>query len=637
MRAFRSKSVFFLLALAAIACDNTNLLQPVPSASTPPSSVAITRAAPSLLVGQSAQLAAVVLDESGNAIPDQPVAWSSSNSSIATISATGLIAGIAIGTVTVNATSGDKTASTTVSVGTTATVGDTTAGAAILPTLYPTPMPAVTGKTITVPSNGDLQAALDAAQPGDVVQLAPGGTYTGNFVLPNKNTTSSNWIIVRPAMTDTSLPPEGSRMTPQLAAALKLPRVLSPNSSPVFQTAVGAHHYRLIALEVGVDQASPLSYGLIGFGTSGDQQSTLASVPHDLVVDRSYVHGSATFNLRRCVALNSAKSAVIDSYLSDCHDPGQDAQAIAGWNGPGPFKIVNNYLEGSTENIMFGGADPNIPDLVPSDIEIRHNHITKPVAWRGGPWQIKNLLELKSAERVLIEGNVFENNWEQGQDGSAMQLQSASGGTAPWSRTWDVTIRSNIIRNTGGGIVIAAAPQIYPVIDARRFTLSNNLLQNINVPGFTGTGRGLSLLGGVADVLIAHNTIPSTTNSAITFDRNATSTSTIRLMVRDNIMGGGTYGIVGSGSSPGLASWQAWAPDGTFTNNVLIMPDLFGNAFPANNFYPTSPSAVGFTSLTGGDFRLSLVSPFKNKATDGHDIGVDVDVLMAAVNGVVIP
>jgi Bacterial Ig-like domain (group 2)/Right handed beta helix region len=637
MRAFRSKSVFLLLALATIGCQNTDLLQPLPATSGQVSSIAITRAAPSLLIGQSAQLAAAVLDGSGNAIPNPPVAWSSSDTRIATISATGLIAGIAIGTVTVSATSGDKTANTTVSIGSSVAHGDTTAGAAIQPQLYATAMPAVTGKTITVPSNGDLQAALDAAQPGDVVQLTPGATYSGNFVLRNKNTTSTDWIIIRPAIADASLPAEGSRMTPQLAATLQLPRVLSPNSQPAFQTPLGAHHYRLVALEVGVDQSQALNYGIITLGVAGDGgQTTLASVPHDLVIDRSYVHGSPTLNLSRCVALNSAYSAVIDSYLSECHQAGGDAQAVAGWNGPGPFKIVNNYLEGSAENILFGGADPSIPDLIPSDIEIRHNHVTKPLAWRGGSWQIKNLLELKNAQRVLIEGNVFENNWEQAQDGSAMQLQSTNqSGGALWSRTWDVTIRSNIIRNTGGGIVIAGAPQVYPAVHARRFTLSNNLIQNVNVPGFAGTGRALSLFQDVADVMIVHNTIPATTNSAITFD-GSVSAPTIRLLVRDNIMGGGAYGITGSGTGGGLPSWQAWAPDGTFLNNVLIM-DLAGSVYPSNNFYPASPSAVGFESFSTGDFRLSLVSPFKSKGTDGRDIGVDMDVLLTAVSGVVVP
>src|SRR5690606_28378953 len=110
----------------------------------------------------------------------------------------------------------------------------------------------------------------------------------------------------------------------------------------------------------------------------------------------------------RCVALNSASTAVIDSWLSECHGKGFDSQAIAGWNGSGPYKIVNNHLAGAGENLMFGGADPSIPNGLPEDIEIRRNHFIKPPEWKG-VWTVKNLIELKLGRRVLIEGNVFEN------------------------------------------------------------------------------------------------------------------------------------------------------------------------------------------------------------------------------------
>ena len=45
--------------------------------------------------------------------------------------------------------------------------------------------------TIDVPAGGDLQGALNAAQPGDVIALAPGATYVGNFVLPKKGATAA--------------------------------------------------------------------------------------------------------------------------------------------------------------------------------------------------------------------------------------------------------------------------------------------------------------------------------------------------------------------------------------------------------------------------------------------------------------
>ena len=50
------------------------------------------------------------------------------------------------------------------------------------------------GSTIQVPAGGNFQAALDAARSGDVIELAAGATFVGNFVLPNK--TGSEWIII---------------------------------------------------------------------------------------------------------------------------------------------------------------------------------------------------------------------------------------------------------------------------------------------------------------------------------------------------------------------------------------------------------------------------------------------------------
>src|SRR5262249_15475102 len=106
--------------------------------------------------------------------------------------------------------------------------------------------------------------------------------------------------------------------------------------------------------------------------------------PHDFVIDRCYIHGNALSNSKRGIALNCAAAAIENSYLSDFHAVGFDTQAIAGWNGPGPFTIRNNYLEASGENVMFGGADPSIEGLVPSDIHVHHNLPAKPTDWRNG-------------------------------------------------------------------------------------------------------------------------------------------------------------------------------------------------------------------------------------------------------------
>lgn len=48
-----------------------------------------------------------------------------------------------------------------------------------------------------VSAGGDLQAALDQAQPGDIIELEAGATFTGSFTLRNK--TGAGGSNIRPA------------------------------------------------------------------------------------------------------------------------------------------------------------------------------------------------------------------------------------------------------------------------------------------------------------------------------------------------------------------------------------------------------------------------------------------------------
>ena len=209
---------------------------------------------------------------------------------------------------------------------------------------------AATGDSIPVHGGGDLQAALAAARPGDEVALDAGATFTGNFVLPRKPDGAA--IVVRSAdLAD--LPAEGERVGP--ADAPDMARIESPNNLGAVTTARGTSGWRFVGIEFGIAAGVPANTGVVRLG-NGDERR-LADLPSDIVIDRCWVHGNATGNARRGVSLNGKRMAVVDSYVSDFHEVGADAQAIAGWNGPGPFKIVNDHLEGSGENVMFGGAD----------------------------------------------------------------------------------------------------------------------------------------------------------------------------------------------------------------------------------------------------------------------------------------
>lgn len=71
---------------------------------------------PELTVGGTARITAVVYDTAGMTISDAQVTWSSSDASVVSVDATGLIAGAASGTATIVAASGPLSGSTTVTV-----------------------------------------------------------------------------------------------------------------------------------------------------------------------------------------------------------------------------------------------------------------------------------------------------------------------------------------------------------------------------------------------------------------------------------------------------------------------------------------------------------------------------------------
>src|SRR5262245_12541330 len=477
-----------------------------------------------------------------------------------------------------------------------------------------------TGQTITVNAGGDLQSALDQAQPGDLILLQAGATFTGNFVLPNK--TGTGWVTVRASTPDANLQ-QGTRVTP--ASASLMPKIISPNSEPALRTADGAHHFRFVGVEFGVASGTDI-FNIVAFG--GDQTS-MAATPNYLIIDRCYIHGAADRNARRGVLINSASAAIIDSYISDIHEVGADSQAICGWNGPGPFKIVNNYLEGAGENFMLGGAPPSIQNLIASDIEFRLNNVFKPLSWKiGDPtyagmrWTIKNLFELKNAQRVLVDQNVFENNWADAQNGFCILFTPRSeAGVAPWATASDVTFTNNIVRHSGCGFNISGGDDVSPSQPSHRILIKNNLIDDINGPRWGGAdGRALQFIGGPVNITIDHNT--TFEDSAIIVADVAPSPG---FVFRNNIAPHGNYGVFGSRHGTGLDTLAFYFPGYEFKRNVIISAP--SSNYPPDNFYPSSLSEVGFVDFANGNYRLASTSPYRNAGTDGKDVGCDFTAL----------
>src|SRR5579871_3180308 len=307
-------------------------------------------------------------------------------------------------------------------------------------------------QTVTVPAGGDLQAVLRQAQPGMTILLERGATYTGNFVLPSGG--AADRPITLRTSGDDGLPAAGARIGPD--ASPLLAKLRSPNGAPALATSAGTRGWRIELLEF---QANKDGAGdIIALGDGSSAQKSLAQVPSNLALDRLYVHGDPAKGQKRGIALNAASVTITGSYVSDIKAIGQDSQAIAGWNGPGDYLIENNYLEGAGENVMFGGADPSIPELTPTRIRVRNNVMSKPLAWRapGRPtWQVKNIFELKNARGVVVEGNVLEHCWQQAQTGYAVLFTVRDqDGNCPWCQVEDVMFRGNVVRGVAAGLQI---------------------------------------------------------------------------------------------------------------------------------------------------------------------------------------
>jgi len=501
-----------------------------------------------------------------------------------------------------------------------------------------TAVPADTGRRVTVSSGAELQQALDAASAGHIILLATGVTFSpprgaDSFVLRNRHLAPGQWIVVRSAdaafNADGGVPPN-TRVSDADAASMARIRATTTNA-PAIRTEAGASGYRLIGLDIGAESSVQQLTNMVELGNGSDV--TVDTEPSDIVIDRCFIHGNDTGNFRRGVMMNGVRLAVVDSHVSNFHDSNTDSQAVGGSNGPGPFKIVNNFLEAASENVMFGGSDPAVPELVPRDIEVRRNLMTKRLSWKTARVPVKNAFELKNASRVVVEGNIFEHVWASGQDGTAILLKSANQqGRCTWCVTEYVTFRNNIVRGAAHGMTINAAETGGPGLPlprkAHHIRVDNVLFEDL------GGGKLLRVFGGVSDASFTHITARGN-GSGILEPQSATDVNP-RLVFKNNLVERKYYGI-GAGSAEGTKTLSSNFNPYTYGYNVLVNTSAptdqaiangdLGSRYPARTWVVSDWGAVGFQS---GTATLTSTSRFSRAGDDGKDVGADLAAITAA-------
>ena len=372
---------------------------------------------------------------------------------------------------------------------------------------------------------------------------------------------------------------------------------------------------------------------------------------------------------------------------------------------------------------MFGGADPWVDQLVPSDITIRGNHIARPVAWkapileppagvrvlpasgasgtvpaglaaglylysvaaerpasgsaavsaasapinidvqsgavliewtpvpgaagyrvyRTGPggamfwrtaaarftdsgtagtsgeaakrasvWTVKNLLELKNAKGVVIEGNLFEHHWPQAQPGHAIVFTPRNqSGRAPWSRVTDVRFANNVVRHVSAGINLSGTDDTRPSVRADGIVIENNLFVDVGGERWGGSGDFVQIGNGPANVRIERNTVLQSGRPLLVYGSRHGS-DVPGFVFRNNIVRHNRYGVFGQSAGTGRPAIAKYFPGGIIEGNV------FSGGRAAD--YPDSNRFVaeGELDAIDGEGRLTLkdAARFKGQGAD---------------------
>lgn len=271
------------------------------------------------------------------------------------------------------------------------------------------------------------------------------------------------------------------------------------------------------------------------------------------------------------------------------------------------------------------------------DFTITHNNfdISTAQATTKLPSAPKGSFEFKDMSNCLIKGNTFT-----GFPTVMALVPRSNEGWTPWSAMQDVIIESNflnfdLVPNNAREAFIAEGEDTYnSSVPSTNIIIRNNLIKNASLLGTTIWAR---------NAIFTHNTVINTNGNAVygSMLLNAAAPSP-GLIFSDNIGQHNVYGVNPNCGTATLSGNLAncW-PGLTMRNNILIDNSSQGGLAARYGsgavLLPviTSFNDVGFINLssTPSSYRLSAVSPFKGKASDGTDPGIDVDNLLFGLAG----
>lgn len=475
-------------------------------------------------------------------------------------------------------------------------------------------------------NRANLQAAVNAAAAKSVtneIRVPAGFVFNDPLILPARS--AVNYVTIRVA--DLSNLPQNVRVTANDKARLFRMNMRGAGASGYnngVEMAYGAQYYRIIGLEIR-KTVSETNTDMIGseFVNNSVNQN-------HLIIDRTLLDGNG-YETRKGAVMNGQTMSLLNSSVLNIKARGVETKAIAQWVGGGALAVINCRLEAAAINSLVGGSPVNGVTDVLDGYEFRGNYVWKDPSWNGVGYGIKNLWELKHGYNTVAVGNIFENNYADGQSGEAILIKSQTDEGCLYCEVRNVDFRSNKILNTRAGfnVINMQAFNLPHPAYANHIRFVNNLWQQTHARGNLSQG---------ADYFeVIHNTFT-------TIDATDTPVSSFMTYTA------GSSGVPAAYRAPGYKLLNNLAYDafyynyslasdtasGTGTLNGYVGSDwdmrknVIGNvsasAHPANNFYPSSVKPE-FVNYAGGDYSLKPNSPYKGAATDGKDIGADMATL----------
>ena len=443
-----------------------------------------------------------------------------------------------------------------------------------------------------VTAGQSVSAALSAAAPGDEVRLEAGATFTtGQIDFPAKASGSPIRITTSAVG---SIPDR--RIGPGDAGIL--PTIVSGGTATPFLLPHGRNNWHFDGIRfLPNNQGGQDMIQLSGSGAGG--------LNDNIRVERCLFEG-ATEQKRFMFGSGGTNVVIARNYIAGIRKTGEESCCLTVEYGAGPWTITDNYFEAASINVLFGGGTIPVGDAyVAADILFENNHCFKRTSWLGAGFAVKNLFELKSAKRVTVRDNVFENNWNDGQPGWGIVFTSRNQyGDSPWSVIRDVTFERNKIVSLkgvnilgvddgeGGGATRGTPPATNIYIRHNLFILTSNFYQ----------------IGGEAGVVvIEHNTVdndgpfghfaagniwPVGASAA-----RAAVYACANLTVRNNLGYGNNGGQGGDAVGQGTAALNAFCSAYTWTHNVLAGGS---GTYPAVTTFPAVATHEAEFEVTGG-------------------------------------